>query len=122
MRSLIAAAALSLCVVQSNSVQAQTSPLRCGIENMQIRREGETTYTYFDRVFCIITENAVTIERVTSNRGNCNLRTLDGTPGKQTQYGERVYFSTFPFTQSNCYNILDFTVHVDGLTYTWNAQ
>ena len=106
---------------QPNEAQAQSSPFRCGIENMVNQRGSQTTY--FDRVFCIITaENGVTIERVTSNRGNCNLRTPDGSPGKQTQYGERVYFSSFPFTLSNCYNILDFTVHVNGRTYTWPAR
>lgn len=72
---MMAATFVAFTMIQPNEAQAQTSPMRCGVENMWWRDGGGNT-TYYDQVFCIATENNVRITGASANRGNCPLRIM----------------------------------------------
>jgi len=135
------AATLATFTIQPYVAQAQTSPMRCGIENMWWR-DGSGNTTHYDQVFCVATENNVRITDASANRGNCQLRVLASareaahvrdilsvtrnfnphpTFTLQTlQFGDRVTLNLVCLNRNNA-NILQYSVIANGTSWNWDV-
>lgn len=136
MRKYIMAATVIVATLSGidTSAQAQTSPMRCGVQNMWWRENGNTTY--YDQVVCTATENNVRFTAGTANRGNCNLREINESRGpnpnilhvwynlpfreKTLQFGDRIVFYVV-CRSSGVPSLLQYSVTANGTTWSWDV-